>query len=232
MKFKHSYSFRDSLQMHFAGIDPDWKKISQKKWNPWQRVAAATFGIITPGNFMSLLGAIIVVFGLYKLSSGNSPVLAIGMVAFGRAFDLIDGYVADVTGTKSLVGEAVDATLDKLLLFGTLFVVIYEEYVPIWVIAILFAQAIINAGAGLIARALSKVYHPVTQGKWATFAAWTTLLLFASSSLIEVNSLFSDLIRLSAYISFVVFCLYGVQASHIYLKSVAVFIYKTISKVR
>src|SRR4051794_15939162 len=103
------------LDLHHAS-EADWKRLPAAERNSWQRLAARTQGIVTPANLISLGGAAVVFYGLYLIAH-SQIVTGILTVLAGRAADIIDGYIAHRTGTKSPLGEAVDVTIDKITIF-------------------------------------------------------------------------------------------------------------------
>jgi phosphatidylglycerophosphate synthase len=98
----------------------------------------------------------------------------------GRLCDLIDGWLADRTGTKSPLGEAVDATADKLGTAATIIVLPLAGLMPIELaIALVVPQAAIAVMA-LFARRRGRGLHPSRWGKLSMAAA--TAALAAPSS--------------------------------------------------
>ncbi len=99
--------------LHHADNQPDWERIDPATHNTWQQIAAETNGFVTPGNALSVLGH---ATSIGSIVLGRTPeARGLGFFA-GRLFDVIDGKVADATGTKSQVGAAFDAIGDKLTL--------------------------------------------------------------------------------------------------------------------
>jgi phosphatidylglycerophosphate synthase/diacylglycerol kinase family enzyme len=105
------------------------------------------------------------------------------MLVIGRLADAIDGYAADATGTKSPLGESVDAGLDKVIAFVTLAVLLSTNTVPWWIvlpIAVLNLWNMIMTWYGDL-RAIH--VQPSRNGKWAAFGYWASLSLFLSARL-------------------------------------------------
>src|SRR5579862_7066069 len=100
------------MNMHRAGAEGQWASVPPENQNPFQKVAAATKGIVTPGNAVSIAGAGLVATGLKNIATGETAKGVI-QVGAGRAADLLDGTAAEATGTKSPIGEAVDVGVDK-----------------------------------------------------------------------------------------------------------------------
>lgn len=114
----------------------DWENIPREEWNPAQKIAAATHGIITPANALdaaSLVANTIInekmIIGGHKQmleaadandksafragATKKMAGLAIGL-PISTLTDLFDGMLADKTGTKSPIGEAADAGNDAI----------------------------------------------------------------------------------------------------------------------
>lgn len=102
--------------MHTAGGKPDWKYEATKDLTRWQSIAMTTRGIVTPGNLISFSGLVMAVYGSALLYFGQEWI-GLAWLLIGRIMDLLDGYVAQATKTKSHLGEIVDTTCDKVSLF-------------------------------------------------------------------------------------------------------------------
>src|SRR5258708_17612311 len=102
------------MDLHHANPKPDWEYITEGKLSRWQIVAAATRGIVTPGNAASTLGFLMAGLGLVVFIRGNA-LIGLALVLLGRAVDMFDGLIASRTHTKSPLGASLDASLDKLI---------------------------------------------------------------------------------------------------------------------
>lgn len=102
-----------SFNLHRSDKVPDWEKIAPELWNPSQKRAAETHGIDTPGNRETLKGAVATLLGTYAVYAEEYALGALLMVG-GRYYDRRDGKKAEETGTKSRLGEAFDAIVDKI----------------------------------------------------------------------------------------------------------------------
>jgi len=67
---------------------------------------------VFPPNFLTLLGFVIVLIGVYVLVKGY-PFLAGWIILAGSIFDMIDGGVARLKGKTSRFGAFLDSTLDR-----------------------------------------------------------------------------------------------------------------------
>lgn len=163
------------MNLHRNTGTPDWEIIAVEKRTTVQKLAAATHGVVTPPNLISLIGFGLVVYGLVALLQEE---YWIGLVALGsgRLLDVVDGAVAQLTGTKSPLGELVDATIDK---FGTLFTIIvfYVAGISFWwlITALLLPQVLISLVV-LYKRVKNEKIHPTLVGKLSMGALWVSLV--------------------------------------------------------
>jgi phosphatidylglycerophosphate synthase len=165
------------MNLHRASHIPDWEQIPQEKRNSWQKAAAATGGIATPANCVTLLGLLLVFFGLWLVARdeflGGAFVLATG-----RLCDIADGWMAAVTGTKSSFGEAFDAVADKVGTFLTLLVFFVAAVAPRWAIFLLVLPQLIGSVVILLYRRRQIRLHPTRAAKTGMALAWISLLGF------------------------------------------------------
>ncbi len=163
------------MDLHYSAPTPDWEKVRHGDRNSWQRMAATTSGVLTPGNIISAVGVIVVLIGLYALSQGQLW-LGLSAVALGRVADILDGIAANTTGTKSSLGEAVDATCDKIGAFAA-FIVLAGASIVWWpVVLMLGVYNLINSLLGLLAKQRRVVIHPRQTGKLSAAGQWVGLL--------------------------------------------------------
>jgi cardiolipin synthase (CMP-forming) len=158
---------------------PDWEHITPKQYSRLQRVAASTGGLVTVGNFVTVIGFLIVLFGINEIIDQNYW-LALYALIIGRFFDVVDGWAAHLTQTKSPLGELLDAGLDKVGTFMTI-VVLYSYHVaPSWILLALALPHIFIATITFSAIHLQKHLHPSTRGKISMASGWLSLLGFVS----------------------------------------------------
>lgn len=167
--------------LHRVGKKADWELVAPEKRTFWQKVAFSTRGIVTPANVTSILGAILVGLGLWYVHTGDIMQGAL-CVAAGRLADILDGMIAQATGTKSSVGETVDAGLDKLIVATTLVVLFMTGIIPVWVGLLIGIRNLIATCLGLFAKAHGRSFHASRVGKFATTFEWAAILLFVSSA--------------------------------------------------
>jgi len=163
------------MDLHRTTGKPDWETIPANKRTAVQKLAFATHGIITPPNFISIIGLGLVIWGLAALVSGEYWTGLI-LLAVGRLLDIVDGVVAQKTGTKSPLGELVDATIDKI---GTLLTIIalYVGAISFWwlITALLLPQVLISLLI-LYKRSKKINIHPTKAGKLSMATLWASLL--------------------------------------------------------
>lgn len=207
-----------SYNLHRSEEKADWETIPSSERNIWQIIASKSSGIITPGNIISLIGAFLVVLGTIRLINGVS-IYALTLIALGRIADIADGYVADKTGTKSLLGETFDATIDKILVFIVFIVLLVSQLIPLIVLAMFFLQNLFNSSLSLLAKLKKKVIHPCLEGKLATALCWITVISFLLVDYLDdTNNQFTITVKILSYIAFIAFLYLGFKSSRIYYK--------------
>jgi phosphatidylglycerophosphate synthase len=169
------------MQLHRAAGN-DWDRIPPSQQNVWQRMAVRTGGFCTPGNAITILGGLVVASGLVLLAAKQNTWLAVALLLSGRLMDLLDGWLADRTGTKSPVGEAFDATVDKLELLSALLVIWLGSMIPDVVFAVLLLHAAYNSILSLIAYFQRLELHPARSGKLAAALEWLAIGLFVADA--------------------------------------------------
>jgi phosphatidylglycerophosphate synthase len=168
------------MDLHRADSRPDWELIPKKRWNMWQKTAARSKGLLTPSNFLTLIGLVVVLFGLLRMHE-DSFVLGTVALALGRLCDIADGLVASFTGTKSPLGESFDAVVDKIGTLLTLVVFFVDAIAPRWVVILLVLPQIAGSVIVLLARRRQTRLHPTRAAKTGMALAWLSLLGFALS---------------------------------------------------
>ena len=159
------------MRLHRASKQADWERLPAAGWNRWQRLAARTHKVVTPGNIVSLAGLILVIAGLILIAQRHlwAGIVVLGI---GRALDIVDGFVADRTGTKSHIGEGIDAGFDKAAALGTLVVFATSHVIPLWLALLVGVQNAATALFSLAADMAGRTIHPNIAGKLGTAALW------------------------------------------------------------
>lgn len=171
-----------AVKLHRVGRSADWDKLKSRQRNFWQRLAVSTHGIITPGNAISVIGFIMVLWGLGSLYN-KYMVSGIVAITIGRILDIADGILADKTGTKSPLGETVDATIDKIEIVAALPVLVITSTLMPWQAIVMFLQHLANSLFALITKMRGRLPHASRTGKYATTAQWAAIVLYASAQL-------------------------------------------------
>lgn len=173
--------------LHQAGKRADWETTPKAERNAWQRVAFSTKGILTPANVISVIGALLVFLGLFYIFT-DELLWGFASVAVGRFADLLDGAVAQATGTKSRVGEAVDAGLDKIIIFVAIVAFFVTGIVPLWAAIIIALRNLIIMILGLIGKVHKIALHPSRAGKFAAATEWSAILFFILGAAFNAQS--------------------------------------------
>jgi len=196
------------LKMHQTGNQADWIAVAPAKRSRWQHLAARTYGIVAPANFVSAGSFCLILAGLALVLRGD---LALGtfIVGIGRLGDAIDGTVAAKTNTKSPLGRALDAILDKIGALLALVIFTAHDVLPVWVAGAIMAQNLANVAIGLYAPwRRTTILNPTPAGKIATAGFWVAIITFVAARLLD-----NPLIAAGAYILTALALLLGVYAS-------------------
>jgi phosphatidylglycerophosphate synthase len=164
------------MSLHRAGKLSDWETIPETDRNVWQKIAAKTKGVVTPGNIVSWTGAAFVGAGLYKIAEGDKKVGS-ALVIIGRGFDLGDGKAADLTGTKSPLGEATDASIDKAEALAALLTLAITKTIDRDRAVSVGVQNLTSIALGMLVKLKDQEVHPSRSGKDGTMAQWTAISL-------------------------------------------------------
>jgi phosphatidylglycerophosphate synthase len=169
------------MSLHRSETFPDWEKVLPQERNVWQKVAAKTGGIVTPGNFISVAGGVFVAAGLRDIKK-NRKVAGTIKIGVGRIFDLVDGTVADMTKTKSPTGEIVDTGIDKAATFAGLFALPAKDILPADQAITIGVQNLANTVFSGVAKSRGVEIHPTRTGKDAMMAQWVSTGLHCISA--------------------------------------------------
>lgn len=178
---------KTDLSLHRAGKRPDWSKVSRRRWNIWQQVAGRSGGVLTVGNMFTVAGFWLVLAGLVMVAVDMNWTGLI-LIAVGRICDLLDGWAADRTKTKSPLGEMLDTTADKLETAAALVVLSLFGVLP-WPAALLVFVPQLLVGLWALACWLrGKQSHPSRTGKLGMAAVWLGLGLFIAQAASGINA--------------------------------------------
>lgn len=201
------------MDLHTPGEKADWDLIKPAERSGWQKLAAGSGGVATPSNVISIAGFLLVIIGLLEIARMDY-ISGIVFISLGRAFDLLDGYIAHTTKTKGRLGETIDTTVDKIEIFTALIVVALADILPDGVIFAMIVISIWISLASLVARHRGIDVHPSLAGKLSTASVWASIVLFLFS---HAQDQPQGLISLSAYGFFGIFiglgCLSAIRYS-------------------
>ena len=175
------------MKLHRTSGQPDWEKVNPRDYTFFQKLAAATSGIVSPANFITIVGLVFVSCGLYALLTGQL-LDGLALLVLGRALDIADGTVAELTHTKSPVGELFDASADKLATAATIIVIGISGIVSWWLLLALVLPQIMILLIIIYKKSRGISLHPTRHGKLSMALLWlalagTILLKLASGSL-------------------------------------------------
>lgn len=159
------------MDLHRTSGKPDWETISPAKRNFFQTVAAATHSIVTPANVITIIGLVLVLYGLWALLTHHYW-LGLSMLVVGRLLDIVDGIVANKTGTKSPTGEIFDAVADKIGTLLTIIVLFIAGISDWWIILALILPQVLIPLVIFYKKQKRITVHPTRQGKLSMAAAW------------------------------------------------------------
>lgn len=191
------------MNLHRSNSKSDWESVNIKDRNVWQRLATTTKGIVTPGNITTFIGIALVVVGLLEILEENYW-WGCALLIIGRLCDLLDGWLAELTQTKSPLGELLDASIDKFGTILTIVVFYVGELAPWLLLTALLLPHIWIAVIAYMARRKNERLHPSRLGKISMALLWTALFGFVLVRVFDVT----DLILPSAVV-------YGLSAGSI-----------------
>lgn len=170
------------MNLHRTSGQPDWDKVALSERNSFQKLAAATHGIVSPANVISLIGLGLVAAGLMEVINQQFW-MGLGLLAVGRLLDIVDGAVAEATQTKSPLGELFDAAADKIGTLLTIVALFVANVTYWWVIAALLIPQVIIPIVIYYKRQKGINVHPTRQGKLSMAAVWVGIvgLLFVKA---------------------------------------------------
>ncbi len=205
------------MKLHRA-LRSDWSEITPQQRNIWQRCAARSHGTITPANIVSIIGAALTIRGLVYLFNDQ---LTTGLIfiIIGRCADILDGIVAEYTKTKSPLGEAIDASIDKTLIIAAVITLFIKHLLPVLIITIMIIQAVYNSGVSVVAKGLNAQLHPSRTGKLSAVFEWSTVGLYLLAHIIH-TSRHATIIRSLGVICFCLFVILALISSINYTRNI------------
>lgn len=200
-KFSESFLFlpislyTKTMNLHRTSKKPDWEKISASQQTTIQKIAATTHGLVTPPNLITIIGLGIVVYGLISILN-QAYWTGLILLTIGRLLDIVDGIVAEKTGTKSPLGEIFDATADKIGTILTIIVIIFANITHWWVIAALIIPQIIIPFVIFYKKQKGINVHPTRPGKLSMAFTWVGIVGLLVAKAVGEPLLFTTFIYL------------------------------------
>jgi CDP-diacylglycerol--glycerol-3-phosphate 3-phosphatidyltransferase len=107
---------------------------------------------------------------LYAWSFGGHDYWATAVFCAAMATDWFDGRIARSRGRTSALGSLLDPMADKLLVMGTLIVLIDQGVFPAWMVAAIVVRELLISGLRLAALERGVVLHARELGKLKTWS--------------------------------------------------------------
>jgi cardiolipin synthase (CMP-forming) len=174
-----------SIQLHRSTGKADWLAIPPQSHTIWQRLAARTHGIVTPSNAVTIAGFALVLIGLQEILNRHYLPGTV-LLATGRICDILDGWLAELTRTKSPLGELLDAGIDKILTILTVATFFAVHIAPAWVLVALVTPHVLIVVILLAWRIRKRVLHPSLVGKLSMAGVWLSLLIYALAHIVDL----------------------------------------------
>ena len=165
------------MNLHRADKKPEWSSVAFNDRTALQRLAAATGGVVTLANAATFIGITLVIMGLFEIIDKNYW-WGVLLIVVGRLCDILDGWLADITKTKSPLGEMLDAAIDKLGTVLTVIVFYIANLAPWWLLTALLIPHLVIIGIAYNARRRGVDLHPSLSGKLSMATLWVVLFGF------------------------------------------------------
>lgn len=162
------------MNLHRTTGKPDWHTVKKSDYNAFQKIAAVTYGFVTPANIITIIGLGLVIYGLVEILNQHFWTGFIAVV-IGRLLDIADGMVAQATHTKSPIGEIFDAVADKIGTLLTIAVLFIAAIASWWVITLLLVPQVLIPLVVFYKRQKGISVHPTRQGKLSMAISWVAI---------------------------------------------------------
>lgn len=172
------------MNLHRADKKPEWESVSPAERTPLQKLAVATYGVGTLANIITLIGFLLVIGGIYELFTARYW-WAFVLLAGGRLLDIADGVVAEATHTKSPLGEAFDASVDKVGTLLTLVGLLVTGVAAWWAIVLLVLPQVVIALTSFYKARHGIRVHPSRPGKLSMLFAWLSIVGIVATAALE-----------------------------------------------
>ncbi len=174
------------MNLHRSKGASDYEGLPYDELNCHQKLGRKSNGILTLANVVSLAGLVISSSGIKDCYQGNYK-KGVAKIASGRLLDILDGFVADKTKTKSELGARLDAGTDKILMAEALIGLGSKQILSNIVVASFATQN----GANVLSTYLYLKNHnnkdpqSSREGKLTTTFQWLTIGGFVVNELLE-----------------------------------------------
>ncbi len=118
---------------------------------------------------------------LFSLHFGNHDYWATGVFCLAMSTDWFDGRIARRSGRTSSFGSLLDPVADKVLVLGTLVVLLDQGVFPAWMVAAIVARELLVSGLRLAALERGVVIAARDLGKLKT---WSQAVAAAAGGLV------------------------------------------------
>ena len=174
-----------SMQLHRTTGKADWLAIPPQSHTIWQRLAARTHGIMTPGNAVTVTGFALVLIGLQQILNQHYLPGTV-LLATGRICDILDGWLAEITRTKSPLGELLDAGIDKIITILAVATFFAAHIAPAWALIALVIPHVLIVVIAFGWRVRKRAFHPSLAGKLSMVGVWLSLLIYALAHIVDL----------------------------------------------
>ena len=198
------------MNLHRTTGKPDWDGLKKSDYNTFQKIGEATHSIVTPPNVITIIGLGLVIYGLISVLGGHFW-LGLGLLAVGRILDIVDGVVAQATGTKSPTGEFLDASVDKVGTLLTIIVLYIAASQQWWAITLILIPQFITPFVSLYKRTHHKDIHPTRPGKLSMATAWVGIIGLLVMKAVE-GSAISPALSIVVYVFAILSFILGIYA--------------------
>ncbi len=170
-----------SYNLHRTGNQAQWAATPEAERNVFQKVAGWSHGIFTIANLATGLGIVKAFEGLDDFQNGNR-VKGVVEIIVAHALDAVDGAAAELTETKSPLGELFDATADKVKTTAELVSLTRSGDIPTFAAAVIATHGLSMAILTGVARSRGVRTHTSLPGKLATGFSATAMVGYMTSA--------------------------------------------------
>jgi cardiolipin synthase len=143
---------------------------------------------LTLPNVLTLSRIVLVPFVAWRLAVYDLSG-AFWLFTLAALTDLLDGNLARLLDQRSVLGAWLDPIADKLMLLSTLFMLAWDDILPLYLAIIVGARdLVILAGAAAYRRLTGGLdVHPTISGKVATFVEFILVALALANAALELG---------------------------------------------